>query len=359
MSIVRIRGYIEFALAVASWAGVAGCATAEAQDPCALLSAVEAMPYVGPLATPPYRASDGAADPHGDQCVYRGKDGRQVTVLPDWSGGGAIAGSVVQGAANALGRVNPMAHQVVKAEAAGPWDKATWIPGGALFASKGNHSAQVDVSGASGREEDAIALAKIIMPRFGHPLSYDGAKAVALVPKPRPHPASACDVIPQADVEAAIGPLAGAPSSDSPETSCTWKVTTSEGERDYAVEFVWQGGQKNYTMLKHQMATVAGVMGTPASSPMDTMKPPPEMQKMIGGMMKMVGGRGAEGTAPGAATTIGFQTDTMLTGPWDNASLLHGTQLIAVRHDVFVGMSLESADYERAKALLVAICSRL
>jgi len=33
--------------------------------------------------------------------------------------------------------------------------------------------------------------------------------------------------------------------------------------------------------------------------------------------------------------------------------------LIAVRHDVFVGMNLESADYERAKALLAAICSRL
>ena len=342
----------------------AGIRVAAAHDPCTFLSATEATPYVGALATPPYRASDGAADVHGDQCMYRGQDGRQVTVVPDWSGGGTAATGMVQGAVNALGRtgggdLDSMAHRVVKAEINGPWDKATWIPGGALFASKGNRSAQVDVSGASGREEDAVALGKIIMPRFDHPLSYDGAKAVALAPKPRAHPAKACDFIPQADVEAAIGPLAGAPLSDSPETSCTWKVTTSEGERDYAVEFVWQGGQKNYTMLKHQMATVAGVMGTPAGSPMDTMKPPPEMQKMIGGMMKLVGGRGAEGKAPGAAATIGFQTDTMLAGPWDNASLLHGTQLIAVRHDVSVGMSLESADYEKAKALLAAICSRL
>ena len=125
------------------------------------------------------------------------------------------------------------------------------------------------------------------------------------------------------------------------------------------MEFVWQGGQKNYTMLKHQMATVAGVMGTPSSSPLDTMKLPPQMQGMVGGMMKMVGGSAAEGKAPGAAATNGFQTDTMLAGPWDNASLLHGTQLMAVRHDVFVGMGLESADYEKAKALLAAICSRL
>jgi hypothetical protein len=291
-----------------------------------------------------------------------------VTVVPDWSGGGTVANTAVQSAANAIGGAlskaggggqDNMAHRVVKAEIEGPWDKATWIPGGSVFASKGSRSAQVDVSGASGREEDAVTLAKLIMPRFDHPLSYDGAKAVALVPKPRAHPAKACDLIPQANVEAAIGPLAGAPSSDSPETSCTWKVTTADGERDYAVEFVWQGGQKNYAMLKHQMATVAGAMGTPSSSPLDTMKPPPQMQAMIGGMMKMVGGRGAEGKAPGAPATIGFQTDTTLAGPWDNASLLHGTQLIAVRHDVFVGMSLESADYEKAKALLAAICSRL
>jgi hypothetical protein len=368
MSIIRIRGKLGFACAVASWAGTASCSTARAQDPCALLSAAEAVPYVGLLATPPYRASDGAADLRGDQCMYRGKDGRQLTVAPDWSGGGTAANAAVQGAASLMGSAlanaagpggDTMAHRAVKAEISGPWDRATWIPGGSLFASKGARSAQIDVSAASGREEDAVAIAKVVMPRFDHPLDYDGAKAVALVPKPVAHPANACEFIPRAAVEAAIGPLAGAPSSNAPETSCTWRVATAQGERDYTVEFVWQGGQKNYTMLKHQMATVAGVMGTPASSPLDTMKLPPQMQGMVGGMMKMVGGSAAEGKAPGATSTVGFQTDTMLTGPWDNASLLHGTQLMAVRHDVFVGMGLESADYEKAKALLAAICSRL
>jgi hypothetical protein len=115
-------------------------------------------------------------------------------------------------------------------------------------------------------------------------------------------------------------------------------------------------------MLKHSMATVGGVMGTPSSSPLDTMKLPPQMQATIGGMMKMIGGGSGAGgakAAPGAVATVGFRTDTTLAGPWDNAALLHGTQLIAVRHDVFVGMSLQSADYEKAKALLAAICSRL
>jgi hypothetical protein len=252
-----------------------------------------------------------------------------------------------------------MTHRVVKAEIAGPWDKATWIPGGSLFASKGTRSVQIDVSAASGKEADAIALAKIIVPRFGHPLSYDGAKAVALAPKPHAHPANACDFISRADVEAAIGPLIAAPRSDSPETSCSYRVATPKGERDYVVEFVWQGGYKSYTMAKHQMATVGEAMGMPTSSPMDTMTPPPEMKAIMGGLMKMVGGDATKGKAPGASATVGFRTDTTLTGPWENASLLHGTQLIAVRHDVFVGMGLQSADYEKAKALLAAICSRL
>jgi hypothetical protein len=357
---------------VAAWAGLAACngtLTAAAQDPCTLLSAAEAGPYVGALATPPYRASDGAADVHGDECMYRGTDGREIAVRPDWSGGGAQAGAAVQGAANLVGSAldqkagggsgDTLAHRVVKSETAGPWDRATWIPGGSLFASKGTVSAQIDVTGASGQESDALALARIIMPRFAHPLDYDGAKAVALVPKPRPHPAKACDLVPRAAVEAAIGPLTAAPTSDSPETSCSWTVATPQGERVYAVEFTWQGGQKNFMMQEHAMATVGGMMGTPTTSALDTMHPPPQMQAMMGGLMKMVGGKAAEGKAPGAASTVGFRTDTTLTGPWDHAALLHGTQLIAVRHDVFVGMNLESADYEKAKALLAAICSRL
>jgi hypothetical protein len=357
---------------VAAWAGLAACngtLTASAQDPCTLLSAAEAGPYVGALATPPFRASDGAADVHGDECIYRGTNGREIAVRPDWSGGGADAGAAVQGAANLVGSAldqktgdgsgDSLAHRAVKPEAAGPWDRATWIPGGSLFASKGSVSAQVDVSGASGQENDALALARIIMPRFAHPLDYDGAKAVALVPKPRPHPATACDLIPRSAVEAAIGPVTGAPTSDAPETSCTWTVATPQGDRVYAVEFTWQGGQKSFMMQQHSMATVAPLLGAPATSPLDTMQPPPQMQAMMGGLMKMVGGKAAEGKAPGAAATIGFRTDTTLAGPWDHAALLHGTMLIAVRHDVMVGMSLQSADYEKAKALLAAISSRL
>jgi hypothetical protein len=340
-----------------------------AHDPCTLITAAEATPYVGPLAVPPYRASDGAADAGGDQCVYRGRDGRLVTVRPTWSGGhmigqvlkapGAVMGALAKGAPG----LDSMTHMVMKPEA-GPWDQATWIPGGSLFATKGERQIQVDVSAASGDESDAKALAGIAMPRFEHPLAYDGSKAVALVPKPRPHPARACDLVPRAAVEAAIGPTDGAATSDDPERSCTWKVRTAEGERSYPVQVVWEGGAKSYQMLVHGLSSVSGMFGVPSSATatLDTMKPPPEMQAAIGGLMKMVSGSsegGGAGSAPGAPTKVGFSTDTTLKGPWDHAALVHGTQLVAVRGDAFVGMSLVSADYEKAKALLAAICSRL
>ena len=65
------------------------------------------------------------------------------------------------------------------------------------------------------------------------------------------------------------------------------------------------------------------------------------------------------GGAPGAATQVGFKTDTTLKGPWDSAMLLHGTQLFAVRNYVMVATDLQSADYEKAKALLAVICTTL
>ena len=249
---------------------------------------------MGPLGTPPYRSSDGAADPAGDECMYRGKDGRQVTLRAEWGGGqmigkvlkmpGAIAGVLAKGAPG----LDSMANLVMKQEQ-GPWDQATWIPSGSLFASKGETQVQVDVSGASGKEDDALAFARIAMPRFGHPLDYNGAKAVALAPKPTAHPAHACDLVPQSAIEAAIGPLDGAPASDSPETSCTWRVRSPQGERTYPVEIVWQGGGKNYRMLANGMSMIGGLLGAPSSSPLDTMNIPPEMQAMVGGSHEITG----------------------------------------------------------------------
>ncbi|MBA2686237.1 MAG: hypothetical protein H0U66_17270 [Gemmatimonadaceae bacterium] len=334
-------------------------------DPCTMLSANEAEVYVGVLASPPYRADDsGVPTTSGEACMYRGTDGRQISITR-LKGGGA-AGQILSDVPNAVGGALDKAgagnlaaatHRVMKDVPNGPWDHATWIPGGSMMVTKGDDAANIDVTAASGKEDDAASIARQVVPRFGHPLDYDGATAVASAPKPKAHPAQACDLVPRAAIEAAIGALDGAPTPGDAD-ECDYRVASADGPRTYKVSYTWQGGQKNYNMLKHGMSTLGSAMGgSIPTGAMDSMKMDPNMSKMIGGLMKMAGGGGPG--AAGAASQVGFRTDTTLKGPWDNASLLHGTQLLAVKSDVMVAMDLQSADYERAKALLAVICSRL
>ncbi len=345
---------------------VANATGSRTPDPCTLLSANEAEVYVGVLGSPPYRVTDdGVADVSGELCMYRGTDGRQITL--DRLEGGGAAGQAISDVPNAVagaldkagaGGLAATTHRVMADVPNGPWDHATWIPGGAMMVTKGDLAVNIDVTGASGKEDDAVAIARQIVPRFDHPLDYDGAKAVASAPKPKPHPASACDMLPKSTVEAAIGPLDGDPTQGTDATECSYKVASAQGPRTYKVEYVWHGGQKNYNALKHGMSTMGSMMGgSIPTTGMDNMKMDSNTSKMIGGLMKMAGGGGPG--APGAATQVGFKTDTTLKGPWDNASLLHGTQLLAVKSDVMVAMDLQTADYEKAKALMAAICSRL
>jgi hypothetical protein len=335
-------------------------------DPCTLLSATEAQTYVGALTTPPFRSSDdGVVDAAGDACTYHGGGARQLVIVRSGEGS-AAAGKIVNEVPNIVGGVLEKAgagnlaaatHRVMADVSNGPWDKANWIPGGTLFVTKGDAGANIDVSGSSGKEEDAIAIARLIVPRFDHPLDYDGAKAAAALPKIKPHPASACDVVPPSAVAGAIGQLEGPPVADSDGSKCSYHVASAEGPRSYVIEFTWQGGTKSFNMLKNGMSTLGSVMGgNIPTAGMDSMKMDPNMSKMVGGLMNLVGGGGG---APGVATQVGFKTDTSLQGPWDSAMLMHGTQLFAVKNDVMVGMDLQSADYGKAKALLAVICSTI
>jgi hypothetical protein len=337
-------------------------------DPCTLLTAQEAEAYVGVLVVPPFRGNDdGAANRAGDRCVYRGKAGQQFTIDYEGEGeGGAEAARVVSGVPNMVGGLLEKAgqgnlaattHRVIADGPQGPWDKTNWIPGGSLFVTKGEQVVIIDVSGGSGKEDDAVAIARQAVARFDHPLDYDGAKAAANMPKPKEHPSSACDVLPQADVEAAIGALADKPETDSGGSKCTYHVASKEGSRTYVVEYVWQGGLKNYNLLKNGMSTLGSVMGGSIPTAGLDFKPDANTSKLIGGLMNLAGG--GQPHAPGAATEVGFKTDTTLKGPWDAAMLMHGTQLMAVKNDVMVGMDLQSAVYDKATALLSAICTKI
>jgi hypothetical protein len=335
-------------------------------DPCALLSASEAETYLGPLTAPPFRAADdGSVNAGGEACAYRGAGARQLIIVRTGEGS-AAGGKIINDVPNIVGGslekagagdLANAAHRVIADVPKGPWDHATWIPDGTLFITKGDAGANIDVSSEGGKQDDALAIARLIVPRFDHPLVYDGAKAAEALPTPKAHPASACDLVPRSAVEGAIGPLDGDPEANSEGSTCTYHVPSAQGTRVYLIDYVWQGGTKNFNMLKNGMSTLGSMMGgSIPTAGMDSMKMDANTSKLIGGLMNMVGQGGG---APGAATQVGFKTDINLKGPWDSAMLLHGTQLFAVKNDVMVAMDLQSADYEKAKALLAVVCTSL
>lgn len=151
---------------------VANATRGKTPDPCTLLSANEAEVYVGVLGSPPYRATDnGVADASGELCMYRGTDGRQITL--DRIDGGGSAGQAISDVPNAVdgaGKLAATTHRVPADVPNGPWDHATWNPGGSMMVTKGELAVNIDVTGASGKEDDAVAIARQIVPRFAHPL---------------------------------------------------------------------------------------------------------------------------------------------------------------------------------------------
>jgi hypothetical protein len=352
-------------------------------DPCRYLVPSDVEPYTGPLASPPYRASSGdaKASRSGDACLYRGKDGREVLVtymahggatagtvarrvpavmdrIVGQAGGGAQSGAESQGPAAAImGPVGP-----------GPWDNSNWFPTGTLMVYKGDASFVIDMSATSGGKDGAIDLATKAIGRLGQPLDYDGASAVASAPKPVPRVA-ACDLIPRARAEGILGTLSSAPKADADNTTCTYTVTSTDGDVNYPVAITWGNGYKQLNMLKHSMSSITGALGAasktfnvgagpavhiPSGGMPDMPALDPSQQKMFKAFTKAVGLPGMNGVAK-----RGMRTDSSLVGPWDSAALVNGTWLIASKHDVAVMINVGDADYDKAKALLAAACEQL
>ena len=361
----------------------AGPATV-ADDPCRYLLASEVEPYTGPLVAAPFRANldSGYARRTGDACLYRGKDGRGVFVQYS-PAGGRVAGTAGRRVPAVLDRTlasksgeqdgtehQGMGASVMGPAGPGPWDNSNWFPTGTIIVFKGDSSFDIDISATSAGKDAAIDLATKAIGRLGHPLDYDGAKAVALAPKPVPK-VPPCDLIPRARAVAILGTLSQAPVADDKAASCTYTVASSDGDVKYAVAITWGNGYKGLNMLKHGMSNIMGPMRAsqdaiptgragvgqlpPAGGAMPTMPAlDSSSQKIFGAFTKAVG-------MPQAASIgkRGTATDTTLAGPWDSAALVNGQWLIASRHDVGVMINLGNADLDKAKALIAAACERL
>jgi hypothetical protein len=333
-------------------------------DPCIYIASTEAEAYVGPLSTPPFRydESDGIPDVRGQKCMYRGRDGREITI-DLLLGGAKMAVAVTAGVPRVVGRMakatghgdlQGVTDAVTQKGDQGPWDTAQWSGAtGTLIAVKGDSGVILDVSTSNAGEQGADVLARDALSRIAKPLEYDGAHAAALAPKPRTPLANACDLIPRARVEQAIGKLASDPQRDTLGASCTYRVAGANGAQEYPLDITWVNGSKQFAMEKGAVGAAPAAAGLPTGGGMPTL--PPEAQKMLGQIGKMTGGALA---AP-SSLVHGPPTDTTFVGPWDHAGMVGGSTMIATRHNVMIEILLTSGDYDKAKALLAAACEQL
>ena len=356
---------------------------ANANDPCRYVTAEEAQPYVGPLVAPPYRVESDKSlpNPTGDGCLYRGRDGREITIQFS-PHGGLMAGTAARripavmdrllhnasGQAGSDDRGAGPASAVMGSAGPGPWDTSNWFPQGNLIAYKGDAVIMVDVGGADGGKDGAVDLGTKAINRLSQPLDYNGAKAVALAPKPvRPVPP--CDLVPRDQAERILGHLSASPQPDSAGTACTYHVASGDGNVSYKMGISWTQGYKGVNWMKHGMSTIApllsgaaqtfnvgrhGIPGTAPSSMPDMPKLDSGQQKILGAFTKALGMPGM-----GAAVSRGLKTDTTMVGPWDTAALVNGSWLMVSKDDVGLTIILGTADYDKAKALLAAACERL
>jgi hypothetical protein len=237
---------------------------------------------------------------------------------------------------------------------AGPWDNAQWMGvTGTLEAVKGDSGLIINVGVSNAGEQGAYALAREALPRLEKPLEYDGAHAAALAPKPRTPLANACDLIPRARVEQAIGKLASEPQRDTLGASCTYRVAGANGVQEYPLDITWVNGNQQFAMEKGAVGAAPAAMGMPGGGAMPSL--PPEAQQMLGQISKMSGG------ALNAPSSLvhGPPKDTTFVGPWDRAGMVGGSTMIATKNNVMIELLLTSGDYDKAKALLAAACEQL
>jgi len=333
-------------------------------DPCVYIAGTEAESYVGPLATPPFRfdESEGTPSADGQHCMYRGRDGREIMV-DAMLGGAKMAVAATAGVPRVVGRMTKatghgdlqsVTDAMTQKGDAGPWDNAQWMGvTGTLEAVKGDSGLIINVGASNAGEQGAYALAREALPRLEKPLDYDGAHAAALAPKPRTPLANACDLIPRARVEQAIGRLASEPQRDTLGMSCTYRVAGANGVQEYPLDITWVNGNKQFAMEKGAVGAAPAAMGMPGGGAMPSL--PPEAQQMLGQISKMSGGAL---NAP-ASLTHARPADTTFVGPWDRAGMVGGSTMIATKNNVMIELLLTSGDYDKAKALLAAACEQL
>jgi hypothetical protein len=304
-----------------------GAASAGGPDPCTLVSEAEMAEILGPLGERPFRIDNNRrADPAGSDCMYRARDGHNISVSVDWEDGEMLMrmmGATAGAAEKTLGTQDIGADTLE-----GAWDEVG-LSFGQFLARKGKTAVQVDPLGARVGLDAVARIAAIALRRTGSPLSYDGAKA-ARSRKPEPASRNPCSLVTKQEAEGLMGRLKGDPVASEDNSECEFALDAEmmgyPVTNALAVE--WRDG---FHSLGQEL------LSTGMASKM--------MSQEMGGDIPQLG-----------TSSSGAQE------PWAEMHVLLGGVVTVVKNDVLLripGTGVNGFDEEKAKALLRIAVGRL
>lgn len=235
-------------------------AAPDPNDPCALVSQAEMERFIGPLGEPPYRVRRRSPSPGGDGCMYRARDGRNVTLEADLedgpltyriAGGGTAVEDLLGG--------QDMAADTLEV----PWDEAV-LSFGRLVALKGTAYLAIDPLGSRMDLGQMAEVMRIALGRVGSPLRYDGAEAARARGSDKLREGDPCSLLTRAEVEAAMGPLRADPYQDDEAGGCVYPLDQEFfGEPvDRLLEVHWNDGFHELGMERNALGMAGGAMAT-------------------------------------------------------------------------------------------------
>jgi hypothetical protein len=329
---------------------------ADRDDPCVLLGPADVEPVIGPLRSAPWWS--------GSTCHYAAVDGQRLDLDVYYSG--------AQIQANLMNAVNREISKGLIVNTGrgldtleGRWDEAHWRLGDYLETRRGDVGITVQM-GNTLRADPAVAapLADLAYARLDQPLPYDG-KAVQ-EPPPLVAQGNACALLTRDEVVAALGALAGEPEpgGGGKTTWCSWPLAGA-GRRSFTLSVTWREGFTEF----NSTAAAAGIYKTNVEDPelarvggekevdaaMKEMMRDSMGAKVMGAMRGMMQKGGAELRD----SSLSLRSEADVKGPWARAALVHGTEFVAVRKDVYFRVDVGGVGYEKAKQLVARAAGRL
>ena len=253
--------------------GIASPAADASRDPCGLLTIAEVEAVLGPLAGPPFRATNGAANVAGESCRFETSTYRAIDLHVRWSDGSRELGirNLAKGVVSKGGLKGAL--QISDGTTlTGEWDEAQVIQCCQLAALRGDRLVTIDVSGSRATIEQAARLADAALRRLPRPLTVDPAAGHAsararAAARPRPRPV--CELVTRADAEAITRTrLLADPVGDDHSCTFAWALPDlADARHQLTLRVSWRGGFSHMRLAQSALGQGFAFLGSGGLDP--------------------------------------------------------------------------------------------